>query len=130
MRVVSAIETTVQDIRYAMHTLRKSPTFRLTAGLTLALGIAANTAILGVMEAVTLRALPYKDPQPLGRGILVRTLVPATMMRAAGLRSCEERLDDEVKADILIGEEGLPRAIRFVVVSNDVLPVDRKDILQ
>jgi len=39
------------------------------------------------------------------------------MMRAAGLRGWEDRLNERVKADILIGEEGLPRAIRFIVVS-------------
>jgi hypothetical protein len=62
--------------------------------------------------------LPLMDaPPPLGRGILVRTLVPGTMMRAAGVRGWEDRLNESVKADILIGEEGLPRAIRFVVVS-------------
>jgi hypothetical protein len=68
-------------------------------------------------ETVT-EFLPLMDaPPPLGRGILVRTLVPGTMMRAAGLRGWEDRLNERVKADILIGEEGLPRAIRFVVVS-------------
>jgi hypothetical protein len=68
-------------------------------------------------ETVT-EFFPLMDaPPPLGRGVLVRTLVPATMMRAAGLQGWEDRLNDGVKADILIGEEGLPRAIRFVVVS-------------
>lgn len=52
---------------------------------------------------------------PVGRGILVRAIVPVAMMRSAGLRGWESAEDDTVQADVLLGEEGLPRAIRFVV---------------
>jgi predicted permease len=51
-----------QDLHYAVRRLAKSPGFALTAILTLALGIGANTAIFQLLEAVRLRTLPVRDP--------------------------------------------------------------------
>jgi hypothetical protein len=52
------LEDVWQDIRYALRTLRKAPTFATTVILTLALGIGANTAIFSLVEAIMLRSLP------------------------------------------------------------------------
>jgi hypothetical protein len=59
------IEQTIQDLRYALRMLARSPGFATVAILTLALGIGANSAIFSVIDAVMLQALPAEDPQHL-----------------------------------------------------------------
>src|ERR1700723_254738 len=55
----------LQYLRLAARAVRKSPTFALTAILTIALGVGASTAIFSVANAVLLRPLPYKNPDRL-----------------------------------------------------------------
>src|SRR6266542_3674037 len=59
------MQTLIQDLRYSLRTLRKSPVFTTVAILSLALGIGANTAIFTLMDQVLLRMLPVKHPEQL-----------------------------------------------------------------
>ena len=54
------------------------------------------------------------DAPPFERGELLRVSLPASAMRTIGLPVSEDRLTETVQADVLVGQEGLARAIRFV----------------
>jgi predicted permease len=65
IKLATLLETTVHDMRYALRGMRKSPAFALTAILSLALAIGANTAIYSIVDAALLRPLPVPDPDRL-----------------------------------------------------------------
>jgi macrolide transport system ATP-binding/permease protein len=67
MRGLPFLEVSAQDVRYGLRQLRNSPGFTITAVITLALGIGANTAIFTLVHGVLERSLPVADPSRLYR---------------------------------------------------------------
>lgn len=61
----SHVESFVTDVRIALRGLRRTPSFAVSAILTLALGIGASTAMFNVLNTVMLRPLPYREPERL-----------------------------------------------------------------
>jgi putative ABC transport system permease protein len=72
-RGLPALDTMVQDLRYAFRGIRKNPGFAAVAILSLAIGIGANAAIFSIVNAVLLQPLAYQEPQRL---FAVRELLP------------------------------------------------------
>jgi putative ABC transport system permease protein len=68
------METVLQDVRYGIRMLRKSPMVTLVAVISLALGISANTVIFSVVNAILLKSLPFHEPE---RIVLVWGNTPA-----------------------------------------------------
>lgn len=62
---IALIETTLQDIRYALRSFRRGPGYAVTAITVMALAIGANTAMFSVLHALLLEPLPYAAPDEL-----------------------------------------------------------------
>src|SRR6185436_8063926 len=74
----------LQDIRYAARGLRRSPAFTIVAIVSLAIGIGANTAIFGIVDALVLKKLSVADPD---RVVLVDSDMRISAAQLARLRA-------------------------------------------
>jgi predicted permease len=78
----------LKDLKFALRQLRKSPGFTLTAVLTLALGIGANTAIFSLVDSIMLRPLPFPQQDRLARVVYgTGEVFPKGWIRALGEHS-------------------------------------------
>ena len=121
-----------RDLAFAARTLRKSPSFTVTAVLTIALGIGATTAIFSVVNAVLLRPLPYHDTDrlvyiqgdltarnlndfPMAPGDFPDLREQGTMFETvAGLSTFRFTFGDDA---------GAPERVRFAQVTPNVFPL-------
>ena len=78
-----------QDLAYGLRTLRRAPTFTITAILTIALGVGANTAIFSVVHGIVFKPLPFPQPEQLVR---VWSANPGSGARQAAVSAVD--LDD------------------------------------
>src|SRR6185503_11104042 len=88
------LDSFVRDLRYSLRSLVHSPGFAITAVLTLALGVGANTAVFSVMNAVLLRSLPVADPS---RVVYLR---PSNPPRNTGTIASQETISYPVYAEL------------------------------
>ena len=113
----AGLEKLLRNLRFGFRSLRQSPGFALTAILTLALGIGANTAVFSVMNAVLLRSLPVADPD---RVVYLRTSNPP---RGTGTIDSNETLSYPVYDALRRQSRTLSQVIAYVPLSGSKVSV-------
>jgi len=85
------IESSLQDVRYAIRQLWANPTFAVALILTLALSIGANSAIFSMIDSVLLKSLPYRQPEKIVRLFLASTTYPKFSLNPFDFRDYRTR---------------------------------------
>lgn len=120
----------LQDARYALRVLRKSPGFALAAILALALGIGANSAVFSVVNGVLLRPMPFAEPERLvhlfgnfhGMGLeRISVSVPEYRDYREVTRTLES-VAAHIEADMTLTGQDAPERLRAVASSASLLP--------
>ena len=115
-RTPKPVVSAVQPIPQAPETARLAP-LAVAKVAPAPRRVPRNAAAVGQPQPreVVTDFFPLMNPAPsFERGQMLRVQLPAAAMQSVGLPVREEHLGDLVQADVLIGEEGMPRAIRFV----------------
>ncbi len=118
---VNWLETSRQDLVYALRGLRRNPAFALTAVLSLALGIGASIAIFTVADGMLLRPLPYHEP---GRLMMVWETNPRSLMRLHNVVSPANYRDWKAQNGVF---EGIAAFVESKATLNDGRQVEELD---
>jgi len=121
----------MQDIRFALRSFAKNPWFTLAAGLSLAIGIGANTSIFSVANALLLRPLPYDNPDRLvilwnrspGLGITQDWFSTAQYFDIKTSHSGFEQLAIAIGGNYNLTGQGDPERVGAVRISSNLLPM-------
>ena len=97
-KATSPMDVFLQDLRYAVRRLGRSPAFTALAVIIMGLGIGANTAIFSIVNAVLLRPLPYDNPSE-----LVRVFLSSRGTDDPGAVSYHDYLDIRGRTDLFSG---------------------------
>ncbi len=124
-------EYTVQDVRYSLRTLVRTPAFSMTAIVVSALGIGATTAAFSITDHVLIRALPFEDPDRLVRlyqdqsfrGYARVELSPANFRDWQRMATGFESMGAFSYGLLNLVGEGEPERISGAVVTSEVLPM-------
>jgi putative ABC transport system permease protein len=136
MQLLNLIENILQDLRYGVRGLYRSPGFTAVAILSMALGIGANTAIFQLLNAVRLRSLPVANPQELAEvriaggngGYGSQNGINSELTNALWehIRQSQEAFSGIFawgNSELFIGEGGSARRVRVIWASGDLFPV-------
>ena len=125
------METFLQDVRFALRMLRKSPAFTVVAILTLALGIGANTAIFSVVNAVLLRPLAYPESGGLvflsewSQRVPDMSISMANFADWRAMNTVFENLAAYRTANVVLTDNGDPERLRVREITASYFPTMR-----
>ena len=125
------MNTLLQDIRFGLRMLLKSPSISIVATIALALGIGANTAIFSVVNAVLLRPLPFPDPDSLvavfetvpQRGMLRGSHSYPNFFDVRSQNTTFERVASYHGSNFIMTGRGEPARLQGEVVTADLFPL-------
>ncbi|HEU4432160.1 MAG TPA: ABC transporter permease, partial [Pyrinomonadaceae bacterium] len=125
------MQNLIQDIRFGLRMLAKSPSISIVATIALALGIGANTAIFSVVNAVLLRPLPFPNPDSLvslfetdqQRGYKTGSHSYPNFFDLRAQNTSFERVASYYSSDFILTGRGEPARLQGAVVTADLFPL-------